>query len=264
MSRIGAVFREGNRPAFIPYIVAGDPNQQMSIEIAKALIDAGANILEMGIPFSDPLADGPTLQRANNRALLAGMNTALVFETARRIQNYASVPIVLLTYYNLVLRYGIEQFYADAQASGVDGILVVDMPPEEADEIVPVARAWGIDQIFLVAPTTSEKRIASILRYATGYLYLVSTLGVTGARSELPEDALSMLSKVRACTDLPLAVGFGISSAEQVNILAAAGADAIIVGSALADIIEGNLRDRGNLTAEVSRYTGKLLGIQRK
>jgi len=183
MSRIARVFEKRGKTAFIGFTVAGDPDEGTSLQVAKTLIDGGTDILELGIPFSDPVADGPTIQRADDRALAAGTTPDTVFRLVKAIRAYSDVPIVFLTYYNIVYRRGIEQFYREAHNVGVDGILIADMPVEESSEVTAIAALYGIDPIFLITQTTSDERIVKIAARTRGHLYLVSVLGVTGVRN---------------------------------------------------------------------------------
>ncbi|MGA2120813.1 MAG: tryptophan synthase subunit alpha [Methanoregula sp.] len=241
MSRIEKVFEKRGTRAFIGFTVAGDPDESTSLRIAKALIDGGTDILELGVPFSDPVADGPTIQRADDRALAAGTTPDTIFRMVKTIRAYSDVPVVFLTYYNIVYRRGIERFYREAREAGVDGILIADMPVEESAEVTVIAARYGIDPIFLITQTTSDERIRKIAAQARGYLYLVSVLGVTGVRDQVSSGAIDLLHRVRRHTDLPLALGFGISTPDHAATLAGAGADGVIVGSAIVDIIEQNL-----------------------
>ena len=241
MSRIEKVFKKPGTPAFIGFTVAGDPDEETSLRIAKVLIDGGTDILELGIPFSDPVADGPTIQRADDRAIAAGTTPDTIFRLVKTIRAYSDIPIVLLTYYNIVYRRGIERFYREARETGVDGVLIADMPVEESEEVTGIAARYGIDPIFLIAQTTDESRIEKIAARARGYLYLVSVLGVTGVRDQVSSGAIDLLHRVRRHTDLPLALGFGISAPDHAATCVAAGADGVIVGSAIVGIIEQNL-----------------------
>ncbi|MGB7788360.1 tryptophan synthase subunit alpha [Methanoregula sp.] len=254
MSRINKVFEQPGTTAFIGFTVGGDPDAGSSFRIARALIDGGTDILEIGIPFSDPVADGPTIQRADDRARAAGTTPTTIFALVKKIREYSEVPIVFLTYYNIVYRRGIERFYREAGEAGVDGILIADMPVEESEEVTGIAARHGIDPIFLITRTTDDARIRKIASKARGYLYLVSVLGVTGVREQVPEEALELLRRVRTHTDLPLALGFGISTPDHARTCAAAGADGIIVGSAIVDIIERNLRDPGEMEQQLKNY----------
>lgn len=260
MSRISEIFEKAKKPLFIAFTVAGDPDPQRSVAVARTLIDAGADILEFGVPFSDPVADGPTIQRADERALSAGINPDLVFGIVREVRAYSKIPIVLLTYYNIVYRRGVETFCRQASEAGVDGILVADLPVEESEGMCTAARRYGIDAIFLVAPTTSTERLKRIEESATGFLYLVSLLGVTGARDQISASAAELIARVREETTLPLAVGFGISQPEHIRALSSAGADAAIVGSAIVDIIEENLGDDVAMMRELHRYVRAMRG----
>jgi len=241
MSRIDRVFEKRGTTAFIGFAVAGDPDEATSIRIAKALIDGGTDILELGVPFSDPVADGPMIQRADDRALAARTTPDTIFRIVKAVRAYSDVPIVFLTYYNIVHRRGIERFYREAREAGVDGILVADMPVEESEEVTAIAARHGIDPIFLITQTTGDDRITMIAARTRGYLYLVSVLGVTGVRDQVSSGAIDLLHRVRRHTDLPLALGFGISTPDHVKTCAAAGADGVIVGSAIVDIVERNL-----------------------
>jgi len=258
MGRIESVFAKKGKTAFIGFTVAGDPDKETSIRIAKALIDGGTDILEFGVPFSDPVADGPTIQRADDRALAAGTTPDTIFAIVRDVRAYSEVPIVFLTYYNTIYRRGIDRFYREAHDFGVDGILVADMPVEESDEVVATAEKYGIDPIFLITQTTSDKRMDTIVRHSRGYLYLVSVLGVTGARKTVAPEALALLHRVRKHTDLPLAIGFGISTPEHVTTCNLAGADGVIVGSAIVDIVEKNLGNPAAMETELSQYVSEM------
>jgi tryptophan synthase alpha chain len=258
MNRIERLFLERTDPAFIGFTVAGDPNPGTSVRVATTLVDAGVDILELGMPFSDPVADGPVIQRADQRALEAGTTPDEVFAIAREIRAHCEVPIVLLTYFNLVWNRGIEPFYRDARDAGIDGILIVDMPVEESDEVREAARAAGIAPIFLVAPTTSTARQEAIVARASGFLYLVSVLGVTGVRDRVAAETVSFIRSVRASTALPLAVGFGISEPGHAVTCYEAGADAVIVGSAIVDIIERHLDDEEGMMQALRDYIASM------
>jgi len=264
MSRIAKVFDKPGKTAFIGFTVGGDPDKDACIRIAKALIDGGTDILELGIPFSDPVADGPTIQRADDRALAAGTTPSAIFEIVKKIRKYSDVPLVFLTYYNIVYRRGIEKFYREAHEAGVDGILIADIPVEESDEVMEIAAQYGIDQIFLITQTTSDERIKKIVAHARGYLYLVSVLGVTGVRDQVSSGAIDLLRRVRKHTDLPLALGFGISTPEHAKTCTAAGADGVIVGSAIVDIIERNLGNPGAMERELREFVSRMKNATKK
>ena len=226
--------------AFIPFAVAGDPDFDSSIEIVKKYVDNGADALEIGFPFSDPVADGPSVQAADIRALNSGMTTKKCFEFIRRIRKFTDIPIGLLVYYNLIYKMGIEEFYKNASISGVNGILAADLPPEEAEEVIVAAHRNNIDQIFMVAQTTSNERLAEIVKLCSGFLYVVAVMGVTGARSDIKKSTVDLIKRVRNHTDIPLAVGFGISKPEHVKDVIKSGSDGAIVASAIIDIITEN------------------------
>jgi tryptophan synthase alpha chain len=257
MSRIGSVFQRKS-PAFIGFIVAGDPDGETSLRAAKTLIDSGTDILELGVPFSDPVADGPVIQKADDRALSAGTNPDTIFRQVKAIRAYSEIPIVFLTYYNIVYRRGIERFYREASEAGVDGILVADMPVEESGTVTATAARYNIDPIFLVTQTTSDERLKKIAVKAQGYLYLVSVLGVTGKRDEVSSGAIELLNRVRRQTDLPLALGFGISTPGHAATCVHAGADGVIVGSAIVDIIGKNLEDPQTMEQELRDYVREM------
>ncbi|MEY4686998.1 MAG: hypothetical protein RIR76_1021 [Verrucomicrobiota bacterium] len=246
MSRLQPVFaqcRAARRAAFVAYVCAGDPDFETSVEVCRALLAGGVDILELGVPFSDPLADGLTNQLAAQRALESGMTAARVFELVRRIRSFSEAPIVFYTYYNLVFANGVDAYVRDARAAGVDGILTLDLPPEEAGEVVAAGRAHGVDTVFIIAPTTPDARIPRIAEVTTGFLYYVSREGVTGVRDQVAGNIPDALRRIRARTDLPTVVGFGIGTRAQVAEVAAH-ADGVVVGSALVNCIRDNLGDR--------------------
>jgi tryptophan synthase alpha chain len=258
MGRIDTAFASAKKPAFIGFTVAGDPDKVTCIRIARALIAGGTDILELGVPFSDPVADGPTIQKADERALAAGTTPDTVFEIVREIRAESDVPIVFLTYYNIVYRRGIERFYREAQDAGVDGILIADMPVEESEEVCAVAARCGIAPIFLISQTTSDNRIEKIAAKARGYMYLVAVLGVTGVRDQVSGGAIDLLHRVRRHTSLPLAIGFGLSTPAQAQTCARAGADGVIVGSAIVEIVERNLKNPDAIERELIEYVSSM------
>jgi tryptophan synthase alpha chain len=226
--------RERKEGALICYVMAGDPSAEATGEIVKALADGGADIIELGFPFSDPVADGPTIQAAGQRALAVGMDTQRYFELVKALE--VGVPLVCMTYYNPVFRYGVEKFVERAADAGISGLIIPDIPVEEAADLKNSCEKNGLDLIFLVAPTTTGKRVRKILERSSGFLYLVSRLGVTGTREDVSSSTKELLSRVE--TGLPKAVGFGISTGKQAAEVRNAGADAVIVGSAFVRIIE--------------------------
>lgn len=246
MSRIGQTFQslQGGRKALIPYITAGDPDLATTVAIMHALVAAGADIIELGVPFSDPMADGPTIQRANERALARGVSLAAILDAVRTFRSAdPSTPVVLMGYANPIEAMGVERFAERAHDSGVDGVLVVDYPPEEAEPLSSLLRARAIDMIFLVAPTTSESRMRELARAARGYVYYVSLTGVTGARNLDLNRARGKLERLRVHTALPIGVGFGIRDAATAREVARF-ADAVVIGSALVETIERAARER--------------------
>jgi len=246
MSRIATTFAAlaaQRRAALIPYICAGDPLPEATVEVMLALATAGADIIELGVPFSDPMADGPVIQKASERALAKGigMGQVLGFVRGFRERNQAT-PVVLMGYANPIERYGIARFIADAKAAGVDGVLVVDYPPEEAESFAAALKAHGMDPIFLLAPTSTDQRMKDVGRIASGYVYYVSLKGVTGA-GHLDTDAVAaVLPRIREHVKIPLGVGFGIRDAATAKVVARS-ADAVVIGSALVQLLQGQTRD---------------------
>jgi tryptophan synthase alpha chain len=258
MGRIEEAFSRGKRPLFIGFTVAGDPDKATCVRIARALISGGTDILELGVPFSDPVADGPTIQKADERALATGTTPDSVFEIVKEIRKESEVPIVFLTYFNIIYHRGVERFYREARNAGVDGILIADMPVEESEEICMVASHYGIDPVFLITQTTTEQRIKKIVAKASGYVYLVAVLGVTGVRDHVSEEAINLLNRVRRYTTLPLALGFGISTQAHAKVCTHAGADGVIVGSAIVEIVERNLEDTDTMVRELQDYVSSM------
>lgn len=254
MSRIHDAFdraRAQNRAAFIAYLCAGDPDFDTSLAACRALIASGVDILELGVPFSDPLADGPTNQLAAQRALEGGMTAERVFELVRRIRKESEVPIVFYTYYNLVFTNGVEPYIRAARAAGVDGMLTLDLPPEESAEATEASRRHGLKTVCIVAPTTPDSRLPKIAAVATGFIYYVSREGVTGVREELAEGIGGAVARIKRHTSLPVAVGFGIASRAHVAQVAAL-ADGVVVGSALVNLIRENLSAREKIPAALA------------
>lgn len=240
MSRITDAFAQGK--AFIPFITCGDPDLETTAKVVRAMAEAGADVIELGIPFSDPTAEGPVIQAANARALQAGTTTDRIFDLVRDLRRDVSVPMVFMTYANVVFSYGTERFLAICREIGMDGLILPDVPYEEKDEFAPLCRQYGLDFISLIAPT-SEDRIAMIAREASGFVYVVSSLGVTGMRSSITTDIGAMVKLVRAANpDIPCAVGFGISTPEQAARMAAL-SDGAIVGSAIVNLMAKHGRE---------------------
>ncbi len=259
MGRIEQAFtgkrrREGT--AFVAYITAGDPSLAATAALVREFARRGVDIVELGVPFSDPVADGPVNQDAAMRALAAGTTLEGIIDTVRDIRTDCDLPIVFFAYVNTILSYGLERFARDASDAGVDGVLVLDLPPEEADEYKKYMDGHGISTIFLVSPVTPPDRIEKIVRYATGFVYYVSQMGVTGERDRTAADLSDRIRLIRSMTDVPVAVGFGISSPDQVRSVADA-ADGVVVGSAIVRRIAA-LGDRPDLAAEVGAFVETL------
>src|ERR1700676_3100944 len=232
-----AELRASGELGIIAYITAGDPSLDGTHKFVLALAEAGTDVIELGIPFSDPLADGPTIQRASERALKSGTTLAQVIDLVREIRKFSEVPIVLFCYYNPVLQMGLEKFASTAASAGADGVLITDLTPEESDDYRQILAAHHLDTIFLGAPTSTDDRLAKIAAVSTGFLYLISRTGVTGAKDALPDDLPALLRRARKVTQLPIAVGFGISLPGHVSVLGGL-ADAAVIGSALVSEIE--------------------------
>jgi len=256
MSSISKTFQKlktRSEGALIGYITAGDPSPKLTPKIAEALVKGGVDILELGLPFSDPIADGPTIQAASLRALKAGTTPKTVLEAAKQIKDKHKVPVVIMTYYNPVFRTGVREFLCAAKASSVDGIIVPDLPVEEASDYRNAAKALNIDTIFLTAPSTSNKRLQKIVTSSSGFLYLISHFGVTGTKTTVEKSTLGLVKRVLPFTtgQIPLAVGFGISKPEHVESLILAGVDGVVIGSAFVNIIANNVDDPAKICAGV-------------
>src|SRR5512135_874693 len=260
MNRIVERFARLNRErqkGFIVYIGAGDPNLEATRQLALAFDRLGVDVLELGVPFSDPLADGPVNQLAAQRGLESGTTPLKILETVAAIRKDSQIPIVLYIYFNLIHRRGVERFIRDAAQAGVDGLLVLDLPPEESDGYEALMRQAGLCNIYLVAPTTPDDRIELIVKRAAGFIYYVSREGVTGMQAEVADTIAQMTAKIRAHTDLPIAVGFGISTPEQARMVAA-NAEAVVVGSAIVNQI-ARYGQASDLIQQVSQFTQPLL-----
>ena len=259
MTRIARLFdclKRDGRKGLIAYLTAGDPAPDRTADLVEALVRGGADLIELGVPFSDPIADGPVIQRAGERALKAGTTLGSVLDIAAEIRRRSEVPLLLFTYLNPVLRYGLERLAADAARQGIDGCLLTDASVDEAQDYAAVMHRHGLDTVFLAAPTSTPRRLELVARYSTGFIYLVSRTGVTGERERLSDSVAPMVRAVRAVTDLPLAVGFGISRPEHVAELARQ-VEAVVVGSAFVRLIE---RHAGNSSLEIQleRFTREL------
>jgi tryptophan synthase alpha chain len=252
------VFSELKRAAVIPFFVVGDPDFDTCLEIVKSAIDAGADILELGIPFSDPIADGPTIQKADLRALKSGMTVKKGLEFVRKIKKHKDVPIGLLMYYNLVYQYGTEKFFRDFHNAGVNSVLIADLSIDDADEIAGPAAKVGLDTVFMVTPNTPTDRMKLIASKTTGFIYAVSLLGVTGSREQLSDSVQGLVAGIKKVTGVPVCVGFGISRPEHAAAVAAAGADGVIIGSKIVSLIEENLKDKKKCLREISDFITKV------
>jgi len=263
MSEIGKVFQKLKSQgdgALIGFVTGGDPEPRFTPVLAEALVKGGVDIIELGIPFSDPIADGPTIQAASVRALEAGTTPKMVLGMAGEIKRKCGVPVVILTYYNPVFRMGLENFFRLASNCGVDGVVVPDLPVEEADDYSEAARACGVDTIFLAAPSTSMERLHKIVECTSGFLYLVSHFGVTGARESLEDSTVQLIKRVLPYTAgrVPLAVGFGVSKPEHARCIIQSGADGVIVGSAFVNIVHKHQGDVGRMLEEIEKTACKL------
>lgn len=234
MSKIANAFKDGK--AFIPFITCGDPDLETTDKVVHAMVEAGADLIELGIPFSDPTAEGPVIQGANVRALSGGVTTDKIFDLVRDLRKDITIPMVFMTYANVVYSYGAEKFIGICEEIGIDGLIIADLPYEEKEEFDGICKAHGLDLISMIAPT-SENRIAMIAKEATGFIYVVSSLGVTGTRTEITTDISAMVKLVKENTDVPCAVGFGISTPEQAAAMAAK-SDGAIVGSAIIKLLD--------------------------
>jgi tryptophan synthase alpha chain len=259
MTRIGRMFEclgKERRKGLIAYLTAGDPSPERTPALVEALVRGGADLIELGVPFSDPIADGPVIQAAGERALKAGTTLRRVLEVAAEIRRTSDVPLLLFTYLNPVVRYGLEALAADAAAAGIDGCLLTDASVEEAGDYAAAMHRHGLDTVFLAAPTSTERRLRLVAEYSTGFVYLVSRAGVTGERESLSTAAAPLVAAMRAITRLPLAVGFGISRPEHVGELGKL-VEAVAVGSAFVRIIERNA-DNASLEIQLESFAREL------
>ncbi|MFI5177403.1 MAG: tryptophan synthase subunit alpha [Vicinamibacterales bacterium] len=262
MSRLGPVFdrlRAGRTPGLVTYVTAGDPDLARSRDVLRALARGGADVIEIGVPFSDPIADGPEIQRASERALAAGANLGAALDLVASVRPEVDVPLVLFTYVNPVLRMGLAEFVGRAAAAGVDGVLMLDLPIEEAEPMRQALDAKGIDHIFLISPTTTDARLREAARLGRGFLYAISRLGVTGTRETIAATARPLVDRIRAATTLPIALGFGLSRPEHVTDVTSF-ADAAVVGSAIVRQIAAAARDGGDPADAVEQFVRWLKG----
>jgi tryptophan synthase alpha chain len=262
MSRLQSTFaglRQHGSRGLVTYVTAGDPDLSQSPDVIRALARGGADVIEVGVPFSDPIADGPAIQRASERALAAGSDLPRSLELIERIRGDVSVPLVLFTYVNPVLRMGADAFVARAATAGIDGVLLLDLPIEESATVQRALDGQGVDQIFLVSPTTSDARLQEASRLGRGFLYAISRLGVTGTRPSVAASAAPLVQRIRAVSDLPIALGFGVSRPEHVAEVTSF-ADAAVVGSAIVQVIADSADRRDNVAAAVEAFVRWLKG----
>jgi tryptophan synthase alpha chain len=251
ITRRFAKLKADKRAGLVTYFMAGDPDVAVSFEILKGLPAAGADLIELGMPFTDPMADGPSIQLAGQRALKARTTVDDTFDMVRRFRKDTGdndTPVILMGYYNLVYQRGAEKFCKDAAAAGVDGFILVDLPPEEADELKSHAVGHGLDTVLLTAPTTDDKRLPAVLKYSAGFVYFVSVLGITGSKSASEDTVRTHVERIKRHTDLPVGVGFGIKTPDQAAAVARH-ADAAVVGTAIVDRVKAGLDENGNATA---------------
>lgn len=264
MGRIRRTFdrlRTIHERALIPYVTAGDPDIETTKALVREMARRGGDIIEIGVPFSDPLADGPIVQRASQRALQGGTTMRKILRMVGELRPDVDAPLVLMTYYNPVFRYGEAAFVADALAAGVDGLIIPDLPPEEANTLIDLTSVTSLELIFLVAPTSTPERMASIAAASRGFIYYVSRLGTTGVRDRLSDDLRSMLAQLRSVTSKPIAVGFGVSTSEHVRLVAEM-ADGVVVASAILKLIE-DLPDRSQVLEQVGDFVAELKAATR-
>jgi tryptophan synthase alpha chain len=269
MSKITEAFQKANQQgngALISYVTAGDPNPELTVKIVDALIEGGTDIIELGLPFSDPIADGPTIQAASLRALQAGTTPQKVLEIAKQIKAKHATPVLIMTYYNPVFRMGLEKFCSAAKEANVDGLIVPDLPVEEAAEYQQATKKYGLNTVFLAAPTTDNERLVKIVAASSGFLYLVSGFGVTGAKTSVEQFTVDLVKRVLPYTKgkVSLAVGFGISRPEHVKRIIEAGADGAIVGSAYVNIIAKNKNHKSLMLKELKETAQKLKAATKK
>ncbi|MBE9502658.1 MAG: tryptophan synthase subunit alpha [Proteobacteria bacterium] len=266
MNRIDERFKKlesKDEKALITYIMAGDPSLKVTEDLIYAVEEAGADIIELGIPFSDPLADGPVIQRASERALASGTTVEKVFDMVQQVRKDSQLPIVIMTYYNIIFKYGELRFLQDAEKCGVDGLIIPDLPPDEGEYITQAAQKHNIDLTFLLSPTSSDKRISLISKKSRGFIYYVSLTGVTGIRTKLSESIAPMINKIKTVTNKPVAVGFGISNTEQAGQVSTY-ADGVVIGSAIVKLIEESSSAGERITAVKKLVNDLKMGICRQ
>lgn len=259
MSRIESIFKRTEHKALIPYVTVGYPNIETTLKVVPLLIKNGADIIELGIPFSDPLADGVTIQRASFQALQNGVTTATCLNVAEKLRKKVKVPLVFMSYFNPLFRFGLDKFCHDCAQVGIDGLIIPDLPPEEGIALEKTAYKNNIDVIYLLAPTSTKERIRLVTEHSHGYIYMVSVTGVTGARRQLPKNLSQFIARVRKATDKPLCVGFGIGTPEQARQVAQI-ADGVIVGSRLIRLMEQDpsLQQTGELVNKMKQAMSEM------
>ncbi|MBI5787798.1 MAG: tryptophan synthase subunit alpha [Candidatus Schekmanbacteria bacterium] len=260
MSRISDKFiqlKAAGKKALIPYISAGDPNPEITYQLVLEMERRGADIIELGVPFSDPIADGPVIQKASMRALQGGINLPKILGLTGKIRLASQIPLIFMTYYNPILHYGEELFVQAAKKSGVDGLIVPDLPPEEAESLIKLCQKNQLDLIFLLAPTSTPERIAKVCQYSQGFIYYVSLTGITGTGLANTARIENKLNQIKQVTDKPIAVGFGVSTPEQATQIAS-WSNGVIVGSAIIRVMEQNLADEPKLIADVGNFVAQL------
>ena len=260
MNRIDKKFqelRDQGATAFMPYFCAGDPNPELTSKLLLTLEEAGADLIELGVPFSDPIADGPTVQRASERALTHHISLQEILEMVATVRTQTDIPIALMSYYNPIFRMGEDAFCKAAQDAGVDGVIIPDLPPEQAQSLLEIAPRYNLATIFLVAPTSPPERMQLIASVSTGFIYCVSVTGVTGARAMLSDEIAPMIAELRKHTDKPISVGFGVSTPNQATQIAQI-ADGVIVGSAIINVVEEHINDEARLFTAVKQFASDL------
>ncbi|MBA2124220.1 tryptophan synthase subunit alpha [bacterium Unc6] len=253
--------KKQNRKAFIPYITAGYPDIKTTKILVQKFEKIGCDIVELGVPFSDPIADGPVIQMASQKALEKGVSLKIIIQMVKELREKIKIPIVLMAYYNPIFVYGIKKFVQDATKNGVDGVIIPDLPPEEAQEIIDIAKKYSLNTIFLLTPTSSKKRIRIVAKKGTGFIYYVSVVGVTGERKELPEQLVEEIKFIKSLTHRPICVGFGISNPQQAKTLAQH-CDGVIVGSAIVKKIQENVHSKDILGKTAFFVEGLLRAVK--
>jgi tryptophan synthase alpha chain len=257
LSRIASVFARTNHTALIPYITIGYPTVETTLKVVPLFASTGCDIIELGIPFSDPLADGATIQQASYEALRQGVTPGFCFEVAQELRRRVKIPLVFMTYYNPVLNFGLEQFCSKCAEVGIDGLIIPDLPPDEGEELEESTKGHGLDLIYLLSPASTQERIRLVTSRSSGFIYLISLTGVTGARAKLPEELESFVARVRRRTEKPLCVGFGVSTPEQARRVAKV-ADGVIVGSRIIQLLDED-KSLGNACSFIKSLKEALL-----